>query len=132
MQLSGVHWHGAKSAVAQSASSSSQSSVRFFCGVESGVDVLEPAPTSVDDFKVFVKHVEAPSADEDFGESGRKLDFGGHHGEEELTLGVRPLGVGVEVLESEILLIADDSPSSSMVVTWNGRSILTRVASAYW
>jgi hypothetical protein len=81
----------------------------FFCGVENGVDVLEPVPTvrgEVDDFEVFVEHVKPLSADDDFAVSGRKLAHGGHHGEEELTLGVRPLGVGVEVLESEILLIA--------------------------
>jgi len=60
----------------------------FFCGVDSGVDVLEPVPTvggEDDDFEVFVEHVKAPSADDNFGASGRKLDFGGHHSGEELT-----------------------------------------------
>ncbi len=60
----------------------------------------------VDDFEVFVEHVKARSADEDFGVSRRKLDLGGHHGEEELTVGERPPGVGSEVFESEIVLLA--------------------------
>ena len=59
-----------------------------------------------DDFEVFVEHVKAPSADDNFGASGRTLDFGGHHSEEELTVGVRPAGVGIEVVESEIALLA--------------------------
>ena len=73
------------------------------------MDVLEPAPTvggEDDDFEVFVEHVKAPSADDNFGASGRKLDFGGHHSEEELAVGVRPAGVGIEVVESEIALLA--------------------------
>jgi hypothetical protein len=37
---------------------------------------------------------------------GRKLAHGGHHGEEELTIGVRLAGVGFEVTESEIALLA--------------------------
>ena len=39
---------------------------------------MEPVPTvrgEVDDFEVFVEHVKAPSADDDFGVSGRKLDL---------------------------------------------------------
>jgi hypothetical protein len=73
----------------------------FFCGVDNGVDVLEPAPTvggEDDDFEVFVEHVKAPSADDNFGASGRKLGFGVHHSGEELTVGVRPVGVGIEVV----------------------------------
>jgi hypothetical protein len=60
----------------------------------------------VDGFEVFVEHVKPLSADDDFGVSGRKLDHGSHHGEEELTVGVRPAGVGFEVIESEIALLA--------------------------
>ena len=95
--------------MAQSASSSLKSSLCFFCGVENGVDVLEPVPTvrgEVDDFEVFVEHVKPLSADEDFGVSGRKLDLRGQHGEEELTVGVRPAGVVFEVIESMIALLA--------------------------
>ena len=72
------------------------------------MDVLEPVPTvrgEVDDFEVFVEHVKPLSADDDFGVSGRKLDHGGH-GEEELTVGEREVGVGLEVFESEIVLLA--------------------------
>ncbi len=61
--------------MAQSASSSSQSSLCFFCGVENGVDVLDPVPVDVrgevDDFEV--EHVQPLSADEDFGLSGENL-----------------------------------------------------------
>ena len=60
----------------------------------------------VDGFEVFVEHVKPLSADDDFGLSGRKLAHGGHHGEEELTVGVRLAGVGFEVTESEIALLA--------------------------
>ncbi len=44
----------------------------FFCGVDNGVDVLELVPTvggEDDDFEVFVEHVKAPSADDNFGAS---------------------------------------------------------------
>ena len=58
----------------------------------------------VDDFEVFVEHVKSLSADEDFGVSRRKLDLGGHHGEEELAFAEREAGEGVD--SCEIVLIA--------------------------
>ena len=63
----------------QSASSSSQSSLSFFCGVDlercGRVGAHANVRGEVDDFEVFVEHVKPLSADEDFGVSGRKLDL---------------------------------------------------------
>ena len=80
----------------------------------------------VDDFEVFVEHVKPLSADEDFGVSRRKLDLGGHHGEEELTVGVRLAGVGFEVIESEIALLA------IIVHCGDWEQKVVCVASVYW
>ena len=57
---------------------------------------------------------------------GRKLAHGGHHGEEELTVGVRPAGVGFEVFESMIALLA------VIVHCGDWERKVVGVASAYW
>ncbi len=65
--------------MAQSASSSSQSILSFFCGVDlercGRVGARANVCGEVDVFEVFVEHVKPLSADEDFGVSGRKLDL---------------------------------------------------------
>ena len=62
------------------------------------------------------------------GVAGRKLDIGGQHGEEELTVGVRPgpAGVGFEVIESMIALLA------VIVHCGDWERKVVGVASAYW